>query len=179
MGAQLPETMDTYQAILTKLDVREYADKKVDDRTKTKILQAARSTGSSSNTQHWRFILVQDKKNLATLSQDSTSGKWVKDADFAVIINVDPKIPGSAIDAGRVLQDMELAAWDFGVVSRLYTGFQEAEMRRDFGIPQELKPAAVLGFGYPARKIKGKKSRKPLDELVSAERYGKRFTPVE
>lgn len=171
--------MDTYQAILTKLDVREYADKNVDDRTKTKILQAARYTGSSSNTQHWRFILVQDKKNLATLAQDSTTGPWVKNADFAVIINIDPKVPASAIDAGRVLQDMQLAAWNFGVVSRVYTGFKEAELRRDFGIPQELKPSAVLGFGYPVREIKGRKSRKPLEELVSVERYGKSFHPVE
>ena len=171
--------MDTYDAIVTKLDVRDFSDRHVEDEIKTKILQAARYTGSSSNTQHWRFILVKDKKNLATLAQDSTSGTWVKNADFAVIINIDPKIPASAIDAGRVLQDMELAAWNFGVVSRLFTGIKEADFRRDFAIPQELKPAAVLGFGYPVKKIKGKKSRKPLEELVFAEGYGKPFHSAE
>lgn len=171
--------MDTYQAILTKLDVREFADRRVDDKTKTKILQAARFTGSSMNTQHWRFVLVQERKNLTTLARDSTTGPWVANADFAVIINIDPKVPGSTIDAGRVLQDMELAAWNFGVVSRIFTGFKEAEMRRDFGIPDGLKPAAVLGFGYPTREIKGKKSRKPLEELVSAEAYGRAFVPSE
>jgi nitroreductase len=170
--------MDTYEAILTKLDVREFADKHVEDSVKTKILQAARFTGSSMNSQHWRFILVQERKNLTTLAQDSTSGSWVKNADFAIIITIDPKVHGSFIDAGRVLQDMELAAWNFGVVSRLYTGFKEAELRRDFGIPQELRPAAVLGFGYPVRTIKGKKTRKPLEELVSAESYGRTFQPL-
>jgi len=170
--------MDTYDAIVTKLDVREYADRHVDDKTKTKILQAARFTGSSSNTQHWRFILVQDKKNLATLAQDSTTGAWVKGADFAVIINIDPKIPASMIDAGRVLQDMQLAAWDFGVVSRIFTGFKETELRRDIGIPTELKPVAVLGFGYPVKAIKGKKNRKPLEELVSLEKYGNPYHPA-
>ena len=99
----------------------------------------------------------------------------MKGADFAVIINVDPNIPGSTVDAGRVLQDMELAAWNFGVVSSLFTGFKETELRRDFGIPPELKPAAVVGFGYPARKIRGRKSRKPLEELVSAEFFGRMF----
>jgi len=171
--------MDTYDAIVTKLDVREFADKRVDDGTKTKILQAARFTGSSMNTQHWRFILVQEKKGLATLAQDSTTGSWVKGADFAVIISTDPKVPGSNIDGGRVLQDMELAAWNFGVVSRLFTGFKEAELRRDFGIPPELRPAAILGFGYPVRKIKGKKNRKSIEELVSLERYGNPYHPVE
>ncbi len=171
--------MDTYDAILTKLDVREFSDRRVDDKTKTKILQAARFTGSSSNSQHWRFILIQDKKNLGTLATDSTSGSWVRDADFAIIINIDPKIPGSSIDAGRVLQDMQLAAWNFGVVSRIYTGFRDAELRRDFGIPQEMKPAAILGFGRPVRKIVGKKSRKPLEELVFSESYGNRYHPAE
>jgi len=171
--------MDTYEAIVTKLDVRDFADKRVDAKTKTKILQAARFTGSSMNTQHWRFILVQDKNNLGTLARDSTTGQWVKNADFAIIININPNVPGSNVDSGRVLQDMELAAWNFGVVSRLYTGFKEQELRRDFGIPKELKPAAVLGFGYPVKAIKGKKSRKPLEELVSLEKYGNPYQPAE
>jgi nitroreductase len=171
--------MDTYEAIVTKLDVREFDKKHVDGAIKTKILQAARFTGSSMNTQHWRFILVQDPKNLATLAQDGTTGPWVRDADFAIVINIDPKVPASTIDAGRVLQDMQLAAWNFGIVSRLFTGIKEADLRRDFDIPPELKPAAVLGFGYPVRKIRGRKSRKPLEELVFTERYGRAFTPVE
>ena len=108
------------------------------------------------NTQHWRFILVQDPKNLATLARDGTTGPWVKDADFAVIINIDPKVPASTIDAGRVLQDMQLAAWNFGIVSRLFTGIKDADLRRDFNIPPEVKPMAVLGFGYPVREIRGR-----------------------
>lgn len=171
--------MDTYEAIITKLDVRKFADRRVDDRTKTKILQAARFTGSSNNTQHWRFILVRDKKGLDTLAQDSTTGSWVRGADFAVIINTDPSISGSSIDGGRVLQDMQLAAWNFGVVSSLFTGFRESELRRDFGIPPELKPTAILGFGYPVTRLRGKKKRKPLQELVSLEKYGKPYQPVE
>jgi len=171
--------MDTYEAILTKLDVREFSDRNVDDKIKTKILQAARFTGSSSNSQHWRFILVQERKNLVALSQDSTSGQWVSNANFAVIITIDSRIPGSSIDAGRALQDMELAAWNFGVVSRLYTGVKEEDMRRDFAIPNDLRPAAVVGFGYPIRKIKGKKSRKPLEDIVSVESYGKAYHPAE
>jgi hypothetical protein len=31
----------------------------------------------------------------------------------------------------------------------------------------------VLGFGYPTRKIVGKKSRMPLSEIAFLEEYGK------
>ena len=164
--------MDAFEAISTKLEAREFASKKVPGETKRKILEAARLTGSSMNTQHWRFVLVQDRSNLRRLASDSSSGKWVEGADFAIIILTDPKVPGSSIDAGRVVQDMELAAWNFGVASGIYTGVGEAALRKDYSIPDDLKPSAVLGFGYPKRKILGKKNRKPLEELVFPERYG-------
>ena len=165
--------MDTFEAIATKLDVKEFApNKRVPGETKRKVLEAARLTGSSRNLQHWRFILIEDRANLKKLADDSTSGKWVEGADFAIVILTDPTVNGYAIDAGRVLQDMQLAAWNFGVVSRVYIGFKEEELRRDFAIPTALKPSAILGFGYPKRKILGRKNRKLLEELVFGERYG-------
>lgn len=171
--------MDTFDAISTKLDVREFASKKVPGETKRKILEAARLTASSMNTQHWRFVLVQERSNLKRLAADSMTGKWVEGADFAIIILTDPKVPGSSIDAGRVVQDMELAAWNFGVASGIYTGVGEASLRKDYAIPDSLKPSAVLGFGYPRRKILGKKNRKPIEELVFPERYGERLKPSD
>jgi nitroreductase len=167
--------LDAFEAISTKLDIREFASKKVTGEVKRKILEAARLTASSMNTQHWRFILVQDRSNLKMLAADSKSGKWVGGADFAIIILTDPKIPGSGIDAGRVVQDMELAAWNFGVASGIYIGIEEASLRKDFAIPDALKVSAVLGFGHPKRKILGKKNRKPMEELVFSERYGQRL----
>jgi len=167
--------MDAFEAISTKLDVREFASKKVPGETKRKILEAARLTGSSMNTQHWRFVLVQDRSNLKRLAADSMTGKWVVGADFAIVVLIDPKVPGSSIDAGRVVQDMQLAAWNFGVASGIYSGVGEPSLRKDYAIPDSLKPAVVLGFGYPKRKILGKKNRRPMEELVFSERYGERL----
>ena len=116
--------MDAYDAIITKLDVRDFDSKKpVSKDVKLKILEAARLTGSGINNQHWRFILVQDPKDLKQLADDSTSGQWVKGANFAVVVLTDPKLGFHLIDAGRVTQDMQVAAWSFGVASGLYTGF--------------------------------------------------------
>jgi nitroreductase len=167
--------LDAFDAIATKLDVREFSSEKVSGEITTKVLEAARLTGSSGNSQHWRFILVQDRANLKKLADDSISGKWVAGADFAIIVLVDPAVPGSNIDAGRVIQDMEIAAWNFGVASGLYARLKEDDLRNDFAIPANLKPSVVLGFGYPKRKILGKKDRKPLEELAFGERYGEKL----
>ncbi len=162
--------MDAFDCIATKLDVREFSRQKVPSEIKSKVLEAARLTGTGLNTQHWRFILVQD--NLKRLADDSTSGGWVSGADFAVIVLTNPKYNFHMIDAGRVMQNMQLAAWNYGVVSGVFTGIKEAQFRSDFAIPKELNPTIVLGFGYPVRKLAGKKSRMALGELVFMEKYG-------
>ena len=163
--------MDTFECIATKLDVREFSHREVPSEIKFKVLEAARMTGTALNTQQWRFILVDSKESMKRLAQDSTSGTWVAGANFAVIVLTDPKRRFHAIDAGRAVQDMQLAAWNFGVASGVFTGIRE-EMRTDFNIPEGLQSTIVAGFGYPARKVSGKKKRLPLSELAYHEKYG-------
>jgi len=162
--------MDAFDCIATKLDVREFSPQKVPHEIKLKVLEAARLTGTGLNTQHWRFILVDE--GIKKLAADSTSGGWVSCADFAVIVLTNPKYNFHLIDAGRVVQDMQLAAWNYGVASGVFTGVKEAQLRSNFAVPKELSPTIVVGFGYPARKLSGKKSRMDIRDLVFAEKYG-------
>jgi len=169
--------MDTHQAILTKLDVRQYSPKKVPAEVKMKVLEAARATQTGNNKQHLRFILVQNKESIKKLAEDSTSGPWVAGADFAVVVLTDPKLGFHLIDTGRVVQQMQLSAWNSGVISGVYTGIKEEAMRKDFGFPDDIKPTMVVGFGYPVKKIVGKKNRMPISELAFVEKFGNKFDP--
>ena len=165
--------MDTFECITTKLEVREFSTLGVPPEIKLKVLESARLTGTGLNTQHWRFILVENKDNLKKMAEDSTSGSWVEGANFAVIVLTNPKYNFHLIDAGRVLQNMQLAAWNHGVSSGLFTGIREEKFRSDYAIPKDLSPTIIIGFGYPARKLTGKrKNRLPLHELVHYEKYG-------
>jgi nitroreductase len=167
------EHMDTFECITTKLELREFSTHEVPSEIRLKILEAARLTGTGLNTQHWRFILVENKDNLNRLADDSTSGRWVAGANFAVIILTNPRYNFHLIDAGRVLQNMQLAAWNDGVGSGLFTGIMEEKLRSDFGIPKEMSPTIIVGFGYPLDELTGKrKNRLPLYELVYYEKYG-------
>jgi nitroreductase len=169
--------LDAYEAVASKLDLAEFATKNVPSDVKVKVIDAARLTGSGMNVQHWRFILVQGRERLKTLANDSTTGKWVERADFAVILLTNPKYGFHLIDAGRALESMQVAAWNFGVASRIFTGINREAFERDFGIPKDLNPSVVVGFGYPARKIVGKKKRKPIGEVAFLDRFGKPLTP--
>src|SRR6266446_1258398 len=147
--------MDTHQAILTKLDVRQFNPKKAPAEVKMKVLEAARATQTGNNKQHLRFILVQNKESIKKLAEDSTSGPWVAGADFAVVVLTDPKIGFHLID----------------------TGIKEEALRKDFGFPADIKPTMVVGFGYPVKKIVGKKNRMPISELAFVEKFGNKFDP--
>ncbi len=165
--------MDVFECIATKLEVREFSTQEVPSEIRSKILEAARLTGTGMNTQHWRFIMVEKKDNLKKLAEDSTSGSWVAGANFAVIVLTNPQYGFHLIDTGRVLQNMQLTAWNQGVGSGLFTGIREEKLRGDFAIPKELSPSVIIGFGYPARKLTGKrKNRLPIHELVYYEKYG-------
>jgi len=165
--------MDIFDGIVTKLDVRQFASKKVTSEIKKNILEAARMTGTGLNTQHWRFVMVEQKDQLRKLAEDSTSGGWVAGADFAIIVMTNPNHRFHLIDAGRVVQNMQLAAWNLGVASGLFTGLKEEKLRSDFSIPPELNIALIAGFGYPVGELRlKKKNRIPIEELVHYGKYG-------
>jgi nitroreductase len=165
--------MDAYEGVITKLDYRRYSDQPVSDETKRKVLQAARRSATGKNTQHWRFIVVEEPERLERLAAISLTGKWVAGANFAVIVLTDPAHGFHAIDAGRVAEDMQIAAWNDGVVSCVYTGMQYGDMRAEFGIPESLDSTIVVGFGHPLGKVTGRKKRRvPLGELASSETFG-------
>jgi len=165
--------MDTFDCIATKLDSRQFSVQPVPSDISNMILDAARLTGSGLNTQHWRFILVKNRDNLKRLAQDSTSGAWVEGANFAVIDLTNNEFGFHLIDEGRVAQNMQLAAWNKGVISGIYTGVNEENLRSDFKIPPSINISLILGFGYPKKPISGKgKNRLPLEELVYEEVYG-------
>ena len=164
--------MNATEAVRTKLDSRDFSAQPVGPDVKRAVLEAGRLTQSGVNSQHWRFILVQDPANLAKLAADSMTGPWVAGANFAVIVCTDPAKNYHLLDAGRAVQDMQLTAWDSGVTSRIYTGIKQAEMRRDFGIPENLNSTVVVGFGFPKKRILGRKNRLPLSEVAFLERYG-------
>ena len=167
--------MDAFECIVGKMDVREFSGGKVPDDVVDRVLEAARSTGSGSNTQHWHFILVRSTGDLSQLAESLPYGPWVADADLAVIVLTSSRLSFHSFDAGRAVQDMQLAAWNDGVASCLTTVFSEASMRIEFNIPMEFSISAVVGFGYPRSKVLGKKNRRPLSEIVSLERYGNPF----
>lgn len=168
--------MEVFEAVKTRLEIREFSDKPVPDEVKLRVLEAARLSPSGVNSQHWRFILVDDRNMLGELARISTTGGWVASAAFAVVVLTDPKYPFHKLDAGRAITSMQLVAWEMGVGSRIYTGFDERKMKELLGVPGNLEVTAVVGFGYPKKRVIGKKNRLPLEQVAFHSKYGNPLT---
>ena len=87
----------------------------------TRIVEAARLTGSAMNAQPWHFIVVQDRDTLRELGRLARSGPYVADAPLAVVVVTD-KSRFAVSDASRAIQSMVLTAWADGVGSN-WAGF--------------------------------------------------------
>ena len=132
--------MDTFLAIASRREVREYADTPLPDDVVHRILDAGRLSGSSQNTQKWEFVVLSDKQAVSEFvyAPDNVLG-----AQLVVAIAGD----AAGFDIGRAAQNMLLAAWSDGVGS-VPNGIKDRDAAESFvGAPVGI----VLTFGYPAK----------------------------
>lgn len=157
--------MDTFLAIASKRDVRDYAATPIPPEVRERILDAGRLSGSSRNTQKWEFVVVSGaaQKRLADAVYAPEN---VRRATLVLAV-VGDAFP---FDTGRCVQNMMLAAWEFGVGS-CPNGVRDAETAAAL-CGGDVR--AVISLGYPA-KARNERSaeewsaaadRKPLGELV-------------
>lgn len=172
--------MDVYQCIRSRRTVREYKPDPIPPELLRKILQAGRWAPSSSDTQKWHFIVIQDQDTLATLGDIATQGRFIAQAPLAIAVVMD-NAPRPQLDAGRALQQMELMAWSQGV-GMCFVGVREAEqqqaVKKLLGIPEALELITLLPFGYRAEGPKGSGTpRKPMEDIVHWERFEENLKP--
>ncbi len=118
-------------------------------------------------------MLVRSRDALRELGALLRTGRYIADAGAAVVVAYEKKSQYGVSDCSRAIQSMILVAWAEGVGSK-WTGFGGlGAVRKKVGLPDSYEVLAIVPFGYPKRALgKGKKKRKPLGEVVSAERFG-------
>jgi nitroreductase len=165
-----------FEAVRTVLAVREYDDKPIPDDVMGRIVEAGHLSASASNAQPWHFVVVRDRAGLRELGGLVAHGPYIAGAGAAIVVAYEKANHLGVSDVSRAIQSMILVAWGDGVGSN-WTGFGELEgVRKKVGLPEKYEVLAVVPFGYPKRAIgKGKKKRKPLAEVASADRYGTPF----
>jgi nitroreductase len=167
--------MEVFDAVKTMLAVRSYRSDPIPDEVVTRIVEAARLTGSSQNKQQWSFVVVRDREKLRRLGELASSGRFIADAPLAIAVVV-PDSSVGYIDGARATQDMMLVAWEAGIGSNWVGNVNKEPIQELLGVPEGQMVLTIVPFGYPAKEIgKGNKNRKPLEEIAFEEEYGKSY----
>jgi nitroreductase len=161
-----------FEAVRTAMAIRDYQQKPIPEDVVTRIVDAGRLTASAANRQEWHFVVVREPENLRALGSLVSTGPYIAKSVLAIVVAYEKTSGTGVSDCSRAIQSMLLTAWAEGVGSN-WTGFGGLEgVRTKVGLPNRYEVLAVLPFGYPARPLRGRKKRKPLSEVASAERFG-------
>ena len=148
--------MDFFNIIHTRRSIRKFSSEPVPSADIEKILRAGMVSPTATNSQSWRFVVIDDRNILDTIPQIHPYAKSVSDAAVAIVVCGDTeagRAPGFwPQDAAAATQTMMLAARALGLGS-LWCGIhpnqdREIAFSNLLGLPSNIRPFALLILGY-------------------------------
>lgn len=171
--------METWDAIRSRRNVRQYQDRPIADDDLTRILEAARRTPSSKNEQRWDLVVVRDPDRLQRLSEVWQGARHIP-GSAATIALVGPEPDEQrvresvAYDMGQLTMSVMLAAADLGIGTGHSSVHDQDVARAVLELPDDRRCWWLIGLGYPADRPLSpirQPDRRPLDDLVHDETW--------
>ena len=171
--------MQTWEAIRSRRNVREFADRPIADDHLDEILESGRRSPSSQNWQPWDFSVVRERPQLLQLSHVWRGAGHV--AEAAAVIALIAPVPADdrqrnrvQYDLGQATMSMMLAAASLGIGSG-HAGVADQDMARGvLGFPADKFCAYLLLFGYPKDRpleLIRRPDRRPFSDVVHRDRW--------
>jgi nitroreductase len=177
--------MDTFEAITTRKSVRSYEPTPVPKEKLERILEAARLAPSAIRIQPWHFIVVTDAEKRKELSRGMFA-KFLNEAPVVIVACGDTKASPDwcVVDVSIATENLVLAATNEGLGTCWVGSFNEEQVKMLLKIPEQFTVIALIAVGYGREKFSLTRSisaavrgRKKLEDIASAEEYGKSYLP--
>lgn len=181
--------MDFSELIKVRQSVRSYSDKAVEKEKIEKCLEAARLAPSASNSQPWKYIVV-DEEELKNKVAEATFDKLVKFNKFAlqapviiVVVLEKPKLVTQMgieikkrewplIDIGISTEHFCLQAAELGLGTCMIGWFNQKRIQKLLNIPKNKTIGLLITLGYaPDDYALRKKIRKEKSEIIGHNKY--------
>ena len=171
--------METWDAITSRRNVREYADRPIPQEDLDRILEAGRRTPSSRNWQPWDFVVVTDRERLRELAGVWRSAGHVAGAAAAIVVvgqrqERETQRDWLQFDCGQAMMAMMIEAVDLGIGTGHAAIADQDLLRRLLGVPEDRFGVALFALGYPAgrplRPLR-RPDRRPFEDVVHRERW--------
>jgi nitroreductase len=161
--------------------VREFTDRVLTDAELSAITDVGRWTGSSRNTQPWRFLEIRDLdtiRRLEAVGLPQTRSLKTATAVVAIVLPDEPDREVSlAYDDGRAAERMLVAAGMIGVAAGIAWVRPDVlpAVRDILELPESMMVRTLLALGHPTDEARQPKSppgeaRLPREQTVFSER---------
>lgn len=173
--------MDFLQLAENRYSVRKFTERPVEREIIDKILRAGTLAPTAKNLQPQRILVLTSKESLEKLDR-ATKCRFGAPAAMLVCYDRDAcwkrdrydGKPSGEVDAAIVTTHMMLAAASLGIGTTWVMHFDPVAIRKEFEVPANYEPVAVLIMGYPAPDAEPSamhKERCSVSELVSFDRF--------
>lgn len=175
---------ETLRPLRRTRQVREFTDQPVDRRELDAIADVARWTGSSQNSQPWRFIVMTDVvvlRQIAEIGLPQTRSLRTATAAIAIVLpatDSDRHEIGVAYDDGRAAERILIAAGmlDLGAGIAWIRSDVRPALGELLGLPADRYVRTLVSLGHPteaalAPKAAPGEARLPHDESIFNERW--------
>lgn len=177
------------QLIQARQSVRKYAPKPVEPEKILQCLEAARLAPSASNSQPWKFIVVDQEPvrtevAKATFSDIQLINKYTLQAPVMVVIVMEKaklitrlamivkKKEWPLLDIGITAEHFCLQATELGLGTCMIGWFEEDKIKKLLQIPSDKSIGLVISLGYAVEGYPQRtKIRKSLEEVVRYNGY--------
>ena len=167
--------MDILDVIKTRRSIRKYRPDPISEEHINKILEAGRWAPSASNSQPWRFIVLQSEETKRKLSETFTWGGFLSQAPLGIAVTVDPRTSSHPVEDGAAAtQNMLLEAHSLGLGAcwiGAYGNVNEESAKDILNVPHDERLLSVIAIGRPAESPQS--TRRELDEITFTDRYGR------
>jgi nitroreductase len=181
--------MGFLELVKHRKSVRSFLDAPVERDRLLACLEAARLAPSASNSQPWRFIVVDDAKVKKELCDRAFSGiysvnSFCRTAPVVVVVlsqkskfltRIGARLRGTnyyLIDLGIACEHLVLQAEDLGLGSCYIGWFNEQAVKRILNVPRSNKVELLIALGYhDGEKIGTEHNREPIEKIASFNSY--------
>ncbi|MDE6009960.1 MAG: nitroreductase family protein [Muribaculaceae bacterium] len=158
--ASAVSSSSTYEDIMTRTSVRAYTPRPVEKTTVDTLLHAAMAAPTAANKQPWRFVVVDDRSLLDSISNNFKNMQMARNAALAIVLCGDTEValPGDARDfwvqdVSAATENLLLAAHAAGL-GAVWCGIYPVQERTDrfskmLSLPVNILPMACVCVGYP------------------------------
>jgi nitroreductase len=160
--------------VKSRISIRQYASKEVEDEKIAYILECARWAPSAVNYQPWQFLVVKNE-NVKRLLQECYAAKWFAEAPVCIVACSDTALSWKRsldgkdhadIDVAIAVEHICLAAAEQGLGTCWICNFDAHKCWELLELPANLYPAVLIPVGYTAQNISRNPHRKSYEEII-------------